>query len=135
MESLTARDIRARLDQLADIKSAADVTRLDYEAKRAEILKTVQAELEALDAEYAPSFEDVTARIAALEAEIKEAVLQSGTSVKGTRLLAVYSRGRVKWDGKALDAYGKTHPEISQFRSQSDPVVSLRVVRFDGNRK
>jgi len=41
-------DLVAKLDELAELKSAADVTRLDYEAKRAEILRNVQTELDAL---------------------------------------------------------------------------------------
>jgi len=49
MEQSNAQHIATKLDELAEIKAAADVTRLDYEAKRAEILKAVQAELDALD--------------------------------------------------------------------------------------
>lgn len=133
MEPLTPRDIRARLDELAEIQSAADVKRLDYEAKRAEILKTVQAELEALEAEYAPSIEAVTARIAALEDEIKGAVLRSGATVKGSRLQAVYYHGRVRWDSKGLDSYRKAHPEIDRFCSYGKASVSLRVIKLEGD--
>ena len=50
-------DIKARLDELADIQAAVDVARLDYEAKRSAILAAVQAELDALDAEYEPLFD------------------------------------------------------------------------------
>lgn len=39
MEQSNAQHIATKLDELAEIKAAADVTRLDYEAKRAEILK------------------------------------------------------------------------------------------------
>lgn len=135
MVQLTPREIRAKLDELSEIKSAADVTRMDYEAKRAEILKSVQAELEALEAEYAPSLEAVNARIETLEEEIKDAVLHARASVKGTRLQAVYTRGRVRWDTKKLDAYGQTHPEVAAFRSQGNPSVALRVLNFGGNSK
>jgi hypothetical protein len=45
-------DILAKLDELDSIRTAVDVTRVDYEAKRAEILKKVQAELDALDEEF-----------------------------------------------------------------------------------
>ncbi len=51
MEPSAAQRITAKLDELAEIKAATEVTRLDYEAKRAEILKAVQAELDALDVE------------------------------------------------------------------------------------
>ncbi len=47
MDRRPVKDIAAKLDELAEIKAAADVTRLDYEAKRAEILKPVDESLQA----------------------------------------------------------------------------------------
>ncbi len=121
--------IIAKLDQLSEIKAAAEVTRLDYEAKRAEIMKAVQTQLDDLAAEYEPLIESAEERAAALEAEIKRDVLAHGASVKGSRLYAVFARGRVSWDTKALDAYADTHPEVVEFRKQGDPVVSLRIAK------
>lgn len=121
-------DIKARLDELADIQAAVDVARLDYEAKRSAILATVQAELDALDAEYEPLFDASQQRIATLTDEIKSLVLTHGASVKSDRLQAVYTRGRVTWDTASLDRYAASHPEVVQFRKQGEPSVSLRVV-------
>ena len=129
MEQSTAQRIAAKLDELAEIKAAVDVTRLDYEAKRAEILKAVQAELEALEAEYTPLLEASAARASALEAEIKQDVLRHGDSVKGGRLHAVYYQGRITWDTKSLDKYAAAHPEVLKFRKQSEPSIQLRAAK------
>jgi hypothetical protein len=123
--------IVAKLDELAELKAATDLARIDYETKRTEILRVVQTELEALDAEYAPRLDAATQRMETLEAEIKSDVLRYGASVKGSRLHAVYSRGRVSWDTRALDAYALAHPEVTAFRKQGEPSVSLRLVKQD----
>lgn len=125
----TENDIRARLEELAEVRAAAETTRLDYEARREEILRAVQAELEALQAEYEPLLESAQARAAALEAEVKEAVLAFGASVKGSAYQAVYVRGRVTWDNQKLDRYAQAHPEILAYRREGDPSVSLRTVK------
>ena len=50
MNERPAREhVAAKLERLSNLRGAADVARLNYEAKRAEILKQVQAELDALD--------------------------------------------------------------------------------------
>jgi len=121
----TENDIRAKLDELAEVRAAAEITRLDYEAKRAEILRSVQAELDALQAEYEPLLESAQARAAALEAEVKEAVLALGATVKGRAYQAVYVRGRVTWDNQKLDRYAQAHPEILPYRREGDPSVRL----------
>jgi len=126
MEQSNAQHIAAKLDELAEIKAAADITRLDYEAKRAEILKAVQAELDALDVEYKPLIDAAAERTAALEAEIKHDVLRHGQSVKGSQLHAVYYHGRVTWDTKSLDNYADAHPEILGFRKEAEPSIQLR---------
>lgn len=125
----TENDIRARLDELAEVRNAAEVTRLDYEAKRAEILRSVQAELDALEAEYEPLLESARARAEALEAEVREAVLRYGATVKGSAYQAVYVQGRVTWDNQKLDRYAQEHPEILAYRREGRPSVSLRTVK------
>ena len=117
--------IIAKLDEISELKAAADLTRLEYEAHRAEILKAVQAELDALEAEFDPLLEAASNRIVALEDEIRDAVLAHGASVKGGRLRAVYVRGHVAWDTRALDVYTLSHPEVATFRKEGPPGVRL----------
>ncbi len=122
-------DIIAKLDELDAIRTAADVTRVDYEAKRAEILKKVQAELDALDEEFKPLLNVSDLRVAELEDEIKQAVLKLGATVKGARVQAVYYKGRISWDSEKLDRYAAAHPEVMQYRKQGEPSIQLRVMK------
>lgn len=124
--------IIAKLNELSDVQAALDVARVDYEARRAEILKTVQAELDALSAEFQPLLDVAQERGAALTAEIKQEVLQHGSSVKGAHLQAVYARGRVTWDNKGLDRFAVEHPEVLRFRKQGQPSVALRTTDATG---
>jgi len=94
------------------------VTRLDYDAKRAEILKQVQAELDALDAEYVPLLESVDENIALLETKIKTDVLLHGESVQGGTFRAVYTKGRTSWDSNGIEKYAELHPDVLLFASR-----------------
>jgi hypothetical protein len=124
----TQEHVSAKLERLSDLKGAADLARLDYESKRAEILKQIQAELDALDLEYKPVLEATEENIAALENEIKTDVLLYGESVSGGFYRASYTQGRVSWDNDGMTKYAAAHPDVLQFRKQGQPIVSLRVV-------
>ncbi len=116
-----------KLERLADLRAAADVARMDYEAKRAEILKKVQAELDALEAEFQPTLEAADANAAALEAEIKTDVLLRAESLQAGPYRAVYMKGRVSWDGDGITQYARDHPDVLQFRREGQPSVSLHI--------
>ena len=60
--------------------------------------------------------------------EIKTEVLLCGESVSGGMYGAVYTQGPVSWDNDRMTGYAALHPEIPQFRKQSQPIVSLRVM-------
>lgn len=123
--------VAAKLERLTNLHGAADVARLDYESKRAEILRKIQADLDALDAEYKPVLEAAAENIAALENEIKTDVLLYGESVSGGSYRASYTQGRVSWDNEGMVRYAASHPDVLQFRKQGNPIVSLRVVGRD----
>jgi hypothetical protein len=124
-----ADEIAARLDELAAVRAAADVTQQEYEARRAEILRVVQAELEALEAEFQPLLDAAEARREALEAEIRGQVLEHGGSIRGGQLQAVYVRGRVTWDTRGLEEFADENPAVLDFRREGAPSVQLRGVR------
>ena len=107
------------------------MARLDYESKRAEILKQIQAELDALDFEYMPILEAAEENIATLENEIKTDVLLYGESISGGSYRASYTQGRVSWDNDGMTKYAASHPDVLQFRKQGQPIVSLHVVSKD----
>jgi hypothetical protein len=117
-----------KLQRLTNLRAAADVTRLDYEAKRTELFKTIQAELDALEAEYKPLLEATEENITSLETEIKTDVLLFGESVQGGLYRAVYTKGRISWDGKGIEQYATSHPELLQYRKEGQPSVALRIV-------
>ena len=120
--------VSAKLERLSSLRGAADLARLDYESKRVEILKQVQAELDALDMEYRPILEATDENIAALENEIKTDVLLYGESVAGGSYRASYTQGRVSWDNEGMTKYAAAHPDVLQFRKQGQPIVTLRAV-------
>jgi hypothetical protein len=121
--------LKAKIEELTQVKAAADMTRLDYEQKRAEILKAVQEELNALDVEYFPLLDAANNRASTLETELRQEVLQFGSTVKGSKLSFTYMRGRVSWDTEALDKYALAHPEVKAYRKEGAPTVSLRSVK------
>ncbi len=121
-------DVSAKLERLTNLHAAVDLTRMEYEAKRAEILKEIQAELDALEVEYEPLIETANQNIATLEAEIKNDVLLHGESVQGGTYRALYVQGRVSWDNEGMNWYAETHADILQFRKQGQPTVTLRTV-------
>lgn len=116
----------SKLERLADLRAAVDLTRMDYETKKAKVLEKVQAELDALDAEYEPLLEAAEGNALALESEIKNDVLLRGESVLTDVYQAVYMKGRVSWDNKGIDRYALSHPEVLQFRKEGEPSVALR---------
>jgi len=120
-----------KLERLSNLRGAAEVARLNYEAKRAETLRQIQAELDALDSEYKPVLEAAEENIAALENEIKTDVLLYGESISGGMYRASYTLGRISWDNDGMTKYAASHPDVLQFRKQGQPIVSLRVINKD----
>lgn len=132
MHERPAREyVAEKLERLSNLRNAAEFTRLDYETKRTQILRQIQGELDALDAEYKPVMEAAEENIASLENEIKTDVLLYGESVSGGMYRATYTQGRVSWDNGGITKYAETHPDILQFRKQGQPIVALRVVSKD----
>jgi hypothetical protein len=129
MDERPTRDhVAEKLERLSNLRNAIEFTRLDYETKRTNILKQIQSELDALDAEYQPALEAAEDNISALENEIKTDVLLYGESVSGGMYRATYTHGRISWDNEGMTKYAALHPDILQFRKQGQPIVSLRVV-------
>jgi len=124
---MTNNGVIPMLNELAELRAQIDLLALDKQAAIEAVLAPLQAELDAIDAEYAPALELADEKASDLEKHIKDAVKQAGESVKGGRLHAVYSR-RTSWDSKALTGYAAAHPEIDRFKRVSQS-VSIRVVK------
>ena len=127
------RDIVSKLNQLAEMRTAADSARAKYEAERAEILRSVQAELDRLDAAHEPLLRTAAEHVARLEAGIKNDVFRHGSTIRGATLYAVFTRGHVTYDTKAITRYAETHPELLEYQRTSEPTVSIRVIQHMSN--
>jgi len=118
-----------KLDRLADLQSHFDVINLQFDKLREDVLTPeIKAKLEDIEAERETTLESVQGGMESLEAEIKDAVVLQGATVKGKFLQAVWSKPRVTWDTKALEGYAAGHPEIMPFRKEGKPSVSIRGV-------
>lgn len=113
------------LENLTELYAKRDILNLD---KKAAIPAEVQAVLDEIEAEFSPKQESINSEISELEAQVKALVLESGETAKGGSLQAVFAKGRVTWDSKALDGYAKANPTIAEYRKQGDPSVSIRKI-------
>lgn len=127
-EKPARESVLQKLERLSDLHAAADLARIDYEARRAEVLRKVQDELDAIEAEFKPALEAAEANTAALEAEIRNDVLLRGESLRGSHYQAVYTKGRVSWDSTGMNEYARDHPDVLKLRKEGQPTVSLRAV-------
>ena len=122
--------IKLQLEQLAEAYAQRDVIVLDKQAAIDVVLTAeLKQQLAEVEARFLSHAAAVNAVVAMLEATVKQAVIQHGASVKGPVLHAVYNKGRVTWDTKALDGYVVAHPELLVLRKEGEPSVSLRMVR------
>lgn len=122
-----SEDITEKLDQLANFQAERDFLALHKQELIDQVLTPeIKARLEEIEMEFAQRVEAVDENISALEEEIKNDVIQHGTTVRGTFLRAVWNKGRVTWNTKAMDGYASTHPEILQFRKEGQPFVSIK---------
>ncbi len=116
-----------KLDQLDEFRSQRDSINLqEDEAMKAAYPPELKKILEDIEVEFSGRVEVVNEKIATLEKEIKAEVLEHGATIKGTHLQAVWNKGRVSWNTKALDGYMVAHPELESLRKQGKPSVSIR---------
>jgi hypothetical protein len=127
-----SKTISEKLDLLAEFQAQKDLLAIDKQALIDQVLTPeIKARLAEIDAEFASRSEVVDVNITALEAEIKDDVIQHGATVRGAHLLAVWNRGRVSWDDRSLSDYARSHPEVLSFRKQGEPSISIRRVQKD----
>lgn len=123
-------EIKLKLDQLADLHAKVDALELQKIALIDTVMTPeIRAKLADIHDEFAPKLEAANVAAGALEAEVKQAVLALGSSVKGSFIHAVWMKGRTSWDTKGLAGYAVAHPEINTFFTVGEPSVSLRVVK------
>lgn len=112
--------------ELEAVRGVALAAQQRYTFRRLDVMAKVQPELDAIDAEMGPELKALADRLAAVEAAVKEAVLQFGRSFHHGGVHATHFRGRVTFDTKALNQYADEHPEINRFKKVGQPYVSLK---------
>lgn len=120
-------NIKDKLDELSDLRSALDTIALEKQATIDSVLTLeIKNKLAEIDAEFAGKSEVASGKAEALEAEIKELVKAGAETVKGNWLMAVWNKGRVTWDTKSLEGYAVAHPELLNLRKEGEPTVTIR---------
>ena len=118
------------LEQLAEIRSQIDLLNVDKKnAIDSVITDEQQAAIRDIEFEFSEKLEAAQANASELEGQVNALVVEHGATVKSSRLQAVYAKGRIVWDTKAMDGYAINHPELYAFRNEGEPSVSIRVVK------
>lgn len=122
-----------KLNLIGDLQDEIELAILRKAEKLAALEKQIPAEI--LDAmrraenDAAETLERCEREAAELRAEVKAEVLAAGKSVKGAHIEARFVKGRVSWDGKALDAMIAFVPQIATARSEGQSSVSFYEVK------
>jgi len=115
------------LDEMANIQAQIDALRLQKQAEIDKIMTPeIKMELSALDVEYDQMAEVAENKLSAIKAQVKELVIESGKSIKGEFVQAIYSKPRTTWNSKALEGYAMAHPEILEARKIGKPSVRFK---------
>ena len=115
-----------KLDRIAELQLEQGKRDAEKQALIDSILtQEIKDKIADIEAEY-NNGSVFAAEIERLTNEVKQDVLSLGQTVKGSLLMAVWSKGRVTWDTKSLDGYIIDHPELDKFRKEGEPSVSIR---------
>lgn len=122
-------NIQSMLDRLAELRAAPDAIRLQKQALIDTVLTDeIRSKLAEIDAEFSEPLQVAEAAAAALETEIKNAVILHGATIKGSALMAVWNKPRVTWDTAKLDGLMLAFPQLEGARKVGEPSITIRKV-------
>lgn len=122
-------DAKEMLDRLAEYQAQRTIAELDRQALIDSVLTPdIKAKLADIEAEFADKVGAVDQNINDLTAQVKQAVISEGQTVKGNYLQAVYMKGRVSWDTKTLEGLAIVMPKLLDAKKEGEPSVSIRKV-------
>ena len=124
-------DIVNKLDKLDELNAQLQMlTIAEKEAVDMVITPEINAKLTDVHAEFFPRQKLIQEEITALTEEIKADVVKIGATVKGSNLMAVWSKGREGgWDSAKLKGFAMAHPEIMAAKKpDGEPTVSIRKI-------
>ena len=117
------------LDKLAEYQAQRTIAEMDKQALIDSVLTPeIKAKLADIEAEFADKVGAVDQNINDLTAQVKQAVISDGQTVKGNYLQAVYMKGRVSWDTKTLEGLAIVMPKLLDAKKEGEPSVSIRKV-------
>jgi hypothetical protein len=126
---MTTQNMMTQLEELYARREQAEAK---HEQARDDILTPEQRmALVRIDDEHEVEMEQINDVIRATEEQIKTLVLQAGTTIKGKRYQAIWSKPRVSWDDKRLEEYFRANdPDaLERMRKVGKPSVSIRQVK------
>lgn len=116
------------LTALRELRAMLDAARMDMQACMDSVLtKEQHQEISDIRMEFVPRIEEMEEKIGEYEQSIRDVVLAAGESQAASGLQAVYAKGRVSWDTRALDALTDAHPWLAKYKRVGDPSVSIRL--------
>ena len=124
-----SEEIRQKLNELSDLQLGQDVIRLRKQEEIDQVITPeIKVKLAEIDAKYLGESSDLQTKIAELDGFIRKAVLDLGTSIKGSRLHAVWTKGRVSWNADKLEGMITLIPQIAEAKKVGEPTVAIRKV-------
>ena len=109
--------------RLADMQAEMEKARQDA------IPQEVREQIETIEAEYQPKLDALQVKLKSLEDEVKERVLNTGSTLKGNVVMAVYRKGSTKWDEKHLERLAAEYPRILEARIEGKPSVAIQRIK------
>jgi len=125
-------EIVKKLDSISALKTVSESYRSQLSALIEQAFRDNPELLqEKMDIQQAQ--DEVVVKLGELTKEVIAAalVLEGKVPLKGAKLQAVFSRGHVTWDNKALAGYALANTEILALKKTGKPSVSLRAVTED----
>ena len=98
-------------------------------ARQDAIPPEVREQIETIEAEYQPKLDVLREKLKSLEDEVKEQVLNTGSTLKGNVVMAVYRRGSTKWDEKHLERLATEYPRILEAKVEGKPSVAIQRIK------
>ena len=109
--------------RLSDMQSEMEKARQDS------IPPEVREQIETIEAEYQPKLDVLREKLKALENEVKELVLNTGSTLKGNVVMAVYRKGSTRWDEKHLERLAAEYPRILEAKIEGKPSVAIQRIK------
>lgn len=93
------------------------------------IPREIKDKLAEVEEEFGMFEEKFKTVIEPIEKSLREAVTESGETIKGELFMAVYSKPKETWDDAKLRSLAVLYPEINEAVKSGKPVVSIRKIK------